>query len=290
LLGGSDVENVEVGGFGLSTGAAPTTQTITLDGSFRPDGLLFLSTQSTSASGSSQNDAHIGLGFSDFTKDYYLSATSDNGQTSGAVANCVLGEDSCIVRQAGDSQSIEGLANVRESASDGFVIDITNSFSSAYATLFIAIKGPSFHVGETAFRTTTGSIVESGLGFAPKALIAMNNNSDVLGPRSDFIFSVGMGIGSGEESCLVATSDTGSDPTDTASRAYSSQFLADADFNNNVDGLIGIQSMDSDGFTLDQPTKDSTNPVIIPYFAIGPKAETPGNPYFYYLQQQLLAG
>lgn len=268
-LGGSDVEQVEVGTFQVNSGVTGT-QDIILSGAFKPDGLIFV-TAHASVLDSDFDDVHLSTGFSDFTSQYCMSATSEDGKTSTSNCNRVLSNTSVIIRQAKDSQTIEGEANVDSALSNGFRINITNSFTSSDQVIYIAIKGPKIKVSDFPMSTVVGAFSETGVGFQPTGLFSMTSEQVSFGGRSDFIQTMGFCTSSSARSCSANTSQNNQTTSDASSRARTDRYIIGVDFNNNVRSVLDFTSFDADGFTLQQESNTAATAEIIMYMAFGPK-------------------
>lgn len=144
--------------------------------------------------------------------------------------------------------------------SDGFTLNWTTAHSTARTVIAVALGGLQAKAGAWNQRSGTGSQAVTGVGFQSAALLAMG-----WGLVADTNIAVDMGHSFGfataasEEGCMWAGSDDAADPT-----ACDSAISSSVTIQTRTPGTAALvaeaelTSLDSDGFTLNYTTADTT--------------------------------
>jgi hypothetical protein len=274
-LGGADITNVMTGNF--TADSTNASQSVTGVG-FQPDVVLLVATlQNTS--GASNNNNQFSLGVATANGDQW--ATSLRTQNSQATMNTTRAfhNTRCLVLQSSTTNNIFHEMTLTSMDSDGFSFNIDTQGGLAFQIAYIAIKGGQWKVGTETQKTSTGTKATTGVGFTPKGVIfasacdtqtagtadharlsfgaatsATQNTAIWTGDRDAVADSITNTIMSSSKCLVMATEGTSATPT--------------------INAEAEMDSLDSDGFTLDWTTADATARVF-GYVVFGDTAGAP---------------
>lgn len=143
--------------------------------------------------------------------------------------------------------------------SDGFTLNMGGSMGGApVAYLVLADSDGAFKVGNETQKTSTGTKATTGVGFQPGALLAAGICNATTGTQQANDYQT-FGVYDGATySCMWRGAQDGSNPTNTARRQVSSVLISHSVPLSTTNAEAVVDSFDSDGFTLDWTTADST--------------------------------
>jgi len=272
-LGGSMLTDATTGIF--AEPAATGNQDITTVG-FQPDAVILFSSMSNAVVDAFQPDSTMMIGFA-----------AGAGNPSDVVWAGGSNDLSATMRtrsyhRAGESIALfdnlvsvtNGRAEVDLWLPNGFSlnwIERTNSRGIHY----LALKGGNYLVGNLLTLTTAGTIAETGFGFSPKAALLLSHNkaqstTDSVQDHDELSIGAFSSMTDRGAQCVIdedflATSDVGT-------AVEHDEVYCNLDANMAIDGLMGVQSVDSDGFTL---VMDDPDPAasFVGYIAFGGNAQ-----------------
>jgi hypothetical protein len=142
--------------------------------------------------------------------------------------------------------------------SNGFRINKLITGRNGVNGYALVIAGGSWTVGDFTTRTDTGTIVESGLGYAPKALITVSALRAVsTSPNSTIDEQLSFGVTDGAtHHCQALVDDDGPADMEVATAIDFDKVYLNLGLGDTVDGHIDWTSFDGDGFTLTQNDAD----------------------------------
>lgn len=281
-LGGDDLENAQVGMFSKSTTTG--TQDITTVG-FQPDAVLLFGNLSTADESSLNNNTSLGIGVMNGSGEQWAMGTSgQNGQTVMNNRRFLI-TDSCYSLAAVASDSLSEKAAYSAMLSNGFRLNWLTSSASAFRVFYVALQGTNLNVdiGTITQKTSTGTESTTGVGFQPDALMlgSVNNTSSTsVVPTSRMSYGWGT---SATDMRSIWYGDTDNIGTAEANSAQIEDKIitmkTEAAGGVTTQAAAELDSLDSDGFTLDWTTADATARTI-GYLALGgaggaPPAATP---------------
>lgn len=275
-IGGADITNALSGSFVANTFTG--NQTVSGVG-FLPDIVIFFVTLQTSSAQTNNNTCYS-----------FGAATSPSAQWAASVASQhavttmntrrSFHDDACIYHPQAGADLTEAQADFVEMTSDGFTINWSDAPGQADLVGYLAIKGGQWKVGTETQKTSTGTKATTGVGFTPKGAIftsscdtnnnaitdnarmtvgsstgTSNNVSQWVGDADNTADSVANTIMSNSKCMIMATEGTSATPT--------------------IQAEATLSSFDSDGFTLDWTTADSTARTF-GYVAFGDNPATVG--------------
>lgn len=122
--------------------------------------------------------------------------------------------------------------------------------------------------GSFAARTSTGTQTITGFGFSPRALLIWTAGGTTTGSfRASYCAAAGIATGPGEEFGVGFTSRDGITPSD-ANRTNNDEVLTLVGTSGGIVLKAELQSLDSDGLTLNYLTVDGTA-YLLHYLALG---------------------
>ncbi len=128
--------------------------------------------------------------------------------------------------------------------------------------------GLSVKVGSFSQRTSTGSQSVTGVGFQPKAVLFFLTDKTADGSAANCQIGYGVATSSSNRWCFYGIAQSGLS-THSCSRRYSlSACIGAITAAGAIAAEAGLSSMDSDGFTVNWGTADSTAR-IVNYIALG---------------------
>ena len=268
-LGGADLTDAAIGTF--TEPAAIGTQDITTAG-FQPDAVVLLSAMIAADPPGTAADSTMMIGTAAGatpSNAVWAGAADDNGGTSRTLSYSRSGESIAMFKNTIDQTT--GRAQVTQWLSNGFRLDWSER-AGARRISYLALKGGYYSVGNVQTQTdTTTTIVASGFGFTPKAAmlvsdLAAANAADVV------VATDGWSLGA-----FTSTTERGAQATRDVDNLATTQVTTGVEHDeaylrpsasDTVDGLMDIQSMDTDGFTAIMDDADPTQ-AFVWYLAFG---------------------
>lgn len=123
-------------------------------------------------------------------------------------------------------------------------------------------------VGTLTQPTSTGNQAVTGIGFQPKFILFFITNQAAIGNSVNLQKGYGMAISSSARASISVFGTNGSTLTSYAERYYHTSFCISLINVSSVVSQADFVSMDSDGFTINWTTVDSTQR-IVGYIAVG---------------------
>lgn len=260
-LGGADITDVASGNFAANTSTGNQSYSSL---TFQPDVVfLFMTLQATSA-GSNNNSCY---GYGVATSSSAQWTASIGGQNNVATMNNrhSFHNNKCLFLPQAGANGIEAEASFASMDANGFTINWLDAPGAAYLVGFLAIKGGRWKVGTETQKTSTGTKATTGVGFTPKGVIFGGNcdtsaNSNSVTDNARIFF--GVSTGASNNTCLW-TGDRDNVADSIANTIMSStkcivMATEGTSASPTTDAEADIDSLDSDGFTLDWTTADAT--------------------------------
>ncbi len=279
-LGGSDLTDVKHDTFTTltSTGNRAITGT-----GFQPDCVLFFASTSLSLPDTTGNTS-LSIGMMDKDgNERSMAVISDNGDTTS---------DSGRTQDTTTPNAIHGLRLSSKTPvpadnyqvrfvsmdADGFTVDFVDAASSSTTIGYLALKGGDYHVGAETSKTSTGTKATTGVGFEVGALLifsASNVASDAVDAHNRI--ALGAASAPGTEGCIWAGDTDGLGTTEADMATSESKIIAlyDTTSPSSADAEADLDSLDSDGYTLDWTTA-SASAFEFAYLALGAVAVAAG--------------
>ncbi len=171
---------------------------------------------------------------------------------SAAACACRVGSDEAVWCE-GDLVSMD---------SDGFTINWTTVQVVALSFGYCALGGSDItnvKTGQVQGKASTGTQAVTGVGFQPDLLVMMSANNATAPPDSaaDAALSVGVGTSTAQAHLSVFCDDA---VTTTATNRYqrTNSITSSLMSSGTLSREAALQSLDSDGFTLNWSTANST--------------------------------
>jgi hypothetical protein len=250
-LGGDDITDVATGT--LTEPSSTGNQDIT-SLSFQPNFVLFGSISDASGSPAAQNDSPIMVGAAASSNQRgVLNTGAANGEETMDAKSYLYGGE-CVGMFSGTLGSTNGRADLVQFLSNGFRLNWLEVSGTSHIVAFVAIKGGRFRMGGITIPTTSSTqIAVSGLGFSPKATLLLSHGKaqdtqDTV--TADDRYIVGAFTGTSERGCQSAFDEDAQASSDIEMMVEHDQCLARLLTGASVEGLVDVQSIDSDGFTL----------------------------------------
>jgi len=265
-VGGITNFEAELFDFAINSGVTGTQDIDASEGCNMVDPLFvqLMGAQSTDVSGTITDDAHMNLGFTDFTNQFAMANVSNNGPSGNTQGNRRTRAATLItMRTNAASITGEALVTIPNTLPVGFQLNITNDFTSAYRVVGLAIKGVEIHVGSYAAASSISTINVTSPGFeATLAFFASIATTAVGGAADDFLISLGGASSSTARGTISSVSQDGVDPSDTSDRRSSTKMMQQVDSDNLIVGEQDYLQSTDDGFDISQtdgsPTADLT--------------------------------
>jgi hypothetical protein len=257
-IGGSDLTHVATG-----ADTAPTTATAkaTTGLGFQPDCVLLCGVRTTSESVLQAATTNVALGV--MTADSQACHVTRHRDGS-ALADIISMQqtDKCLTYLVDNTDGVAEQAERQSLDSDGFTLNWTTVSGSAMYFYWIALKGPQFKVVSHTQNTSTGTKQTTGVGFQPSGLLfgSFKQPADTSVVIADpGTWTLGAASGSSARSAIWLGDLNDATNTDTDSALTRSAVLqARAPGTATVVAEADLQSLDSDGFTLNWTTADAT--------------------------------
>lgn len=148
--------------------------------------------------------------------------------------------------------------------SDGYTLDWSTVAGTSRRVTVVCLGGSAqFAVGtETAKITTTGTKATTGVGFQPSAMLAVSQCAAASASiQSTYRYTIGAATSSTERGTVWVGNEDGQTSADASRRNVTTHMLTQYTENQTTptaDAEADLDSFDSDGFTLDWTTVDST--------------------------------
>ncbi|MFQ6069308.1 MAG: hypothetical protein ACE5LC_02155 [Candidatus Aminicenantales bacterium] len=265
-LGGDALTNVKVGGF-----IYPTTTSYSETGlGFQPEVVLFMGVESATAFGNTTRGGHgFGVAISSTNRHSDAHRWRD-GKVGASSGSSGLDTNYALVF-ADDTTTPEMALDLVSMDSDGFTLTKDVGGTKQAAVIYLALRGISVARGTLTQPTTTGNQSITGLGFRPAVVLFDGGDKATAdGFEQDAEMVAG-----------IAASSTKRASFWIGSVSYSSPYPSDTDLSTTsvirsltpgtptLDAAADFVSWDSDGFTIDWTTVDSTQRKI-GWVALGP--------------------
>lgn len=275
LLAGLD--NVKVGTFtlGASTGSQSFTPL-----SFAPDVMIFFGVSGVAA-GTIAAHARFSYGWSTVTANRAFAVNSRDGQTD-TQTDGIISDDYAWVALAATTGAVSDGFTVTSFNADGWTL---NKSVGANTPLigYIALKGCSAAIIDSAFRSDTSNITVTGASFTPKAVLSMFRTTATASEEDTSTTHMDGGFGWGTSSSNRYAAWLGEEdaqPTNDPKPAQSTSLLAltfDLPVGSTSQGSVDVVSLDSGGATLDQVVA-GVNLTYLPLLFLGDAATAAADP------------
>lgn len=234
---------------------------------FQPSTLIFTSVSNISTpSSATHNDTNNGFSFG-FTDGTSGGAATTFAEGSAGVSNTLKfwSRSRCITTLE-STPDVDYSAAISSLDEDGFTLNWVDVGSAGYV-FYLALAGVDAKVGYFALNTSTGSQSISGVGFKPGAVLFAANNVDThLASEDDGAIFAGMAtaddqytIGGTDEDAVTTMNTDHHSRDDYSIRMFTTD--------NNESEAFSLESMDSDGFTINLSAVLESSPSQVNYMA-----------------------
>lgn len=272
-LGGSDLTDARVGSFNEPGATGNQSQS---EFGFQPDIVCFIHAQEATTVNTPAAGGGLGIGWAKSSSNRWVwngfsehtGATSADTQTNCQAAEVIN------MQSATSGLAVTGRAEFVSMDSGGFTINWLERASTRQC-FYLAIRAPnaSFIGDFTTSVTLDADIVESGFGFTPNAVLCVSACKVASTPNTgvaDNELSIGAFTSTSNRVAFGHTDDdaAGTMIVGTAIRfdaCYVACTQVDA---TAIEALVDVQSIDSDGFTLNQDDADAVA-AFVGYVAFG---------------------
>lgn len=268
-LGGTDIANVQVGGFNQAGLTAPISQTVTTG--FQPDFVMFLAPERGAVVNTNGTLAAFNMGMMTETGQVSLGWGARDAQTANASVGHGQRTTHALMPMRRNLQDSSFTFTQWETT--GFTINWDDAPGGTQEVFYLAIKGGNHRVGSFAKRSGTGSDPVTGVGFLPSGLMLMSyNHTAGAGATTTNAakFSMGAGTDTTNEGSIwvqhvynAATANTDANRSMVTGKIIRMSTSA-ATTNDEAD----LSSLDADGFTLGWTTSTTTAKELL-YWAAG---------------------
>lgn len=296
--GGDDITNATTSSFTLTTGTG--AQSVTGLG-FRPDVLLYMGANTTTAATAFDGNTTQGrfsLGWTTAatsTEQGVIAFTGEHNQTSGDTAMSQrTGTSTILYLAVGNPPAADGYFNTQSLDSDGFTIRKIDAVTANTPVFYMAIKGGQWKGGNDTQKNGTGVQSTTGFGFKPEGVSLMswglvagtaNTNSAVISFGSAG-WATTSGVSATTSTGAIAFADIDGDTTpdpdvgtwSTSTPTTIVGLTPVAGASPTISSRARVESFDSDGFTLNWTTADTTLRQFL-YLAVGSNPNLSGNVY-----------
>jgi hypothetical protein len=276
-LGGDDLTNTAIGSVNTAagTGLEPYTGV-----GFQPECLLFISaltaTLNTPAGG---GEMLISAAVSDTQQALWYGDSTAGQATMTNIGYCR--GDEMFINTASGASTIR--ATFVSMDADGFTLTFPE-IATAVPIFYLALRGGRYAVGELFTQTDTTPFSETGLSIGvPVAAMFVSagkveDTTDT--PSAHDRWSVGAATSSSEQVAMGTWEENGTADAENATAIEHDAVYINIATTDVVQGLMSLQSMDSDGFTCVMDDADSGN-AFVWYLAVGsePSAGGSGNAF-----------
>jgi hypothetical protein len=285
-LGGDDLTNATTGSATEATSTGDESYTGT---GFQPDCLMFIGCN-TLTTNSPQANAELSIGAAVATGDAFVwvGESADN-QAANTVTGgyCRFGELWANTTTA--SSLVAGRASLVSMDADGFTLNFAER-SSTNPIYYLALKGGRYAVGSVATATDSTPFSETGVGVGTPAAVLfvsagkLEDASDT--PSAHNRLSFGAASSASDQAVIGFFDENGTADTECSTAMEHDAVYVSLATTDAVQGLMSLQSMDSDGFTMVMDDPDSGN-AFVGYIAFGSE-EVATTPYLLPLTLPLL--
>jgi hypothetical protein len=266
-LGGADITDVATGMISLTSSGDMDHTAV----GFQPNFVLLGANDHTAMPGNTIH-SFLMLGMVDAALNQaVLSVGGDDGAaTADTRSYCRAGECIAFLDTA---NAVTLRRNVSAMLSNGFrTSSILHSGSFSQDVFYLALRGGSYRVDNLTTSVTNGAtIAETGFGFQPRAALLLshgNAESAAATVQSHDQSIVGAFTSTTERGCQGALDEDAVGLMECTAFVEHDQCLAQLTTSSTVVGLVDVQSIDSDGFTLVMDS--AANPAyFVPYVAFG---------------------
>jgi hypothetical protein len=274
-LGGSDLTNAAVVQFQVPT--TPGSFDITTVG-FQPDALLLLTCALGTAPAAVSADNFLSLGVATAAGDQGNLAIFDlDAQGTSIAAKYGYGAE--VLAGSNTIGAMGARMSFTSMLSTGFRCNVLETLGNTYYIWALALQGGSYAVGNLVTSTTlNATIAESGLGFAPTGGLllshaAAQNTQDVSVAQANV--SLGAFTSPTNRACQSIVSMNAANSAQCASSVREDACLQMLNSHTVSAGVVDVQTMDADGFTLIMDVADVTTTKYVTYLAFGTPAGFP---------------
>ena len=270
-LGGSSLTNVVTGTFTES--GAIGNQDVTTVG-FQPDAVVLFSAMIGADPPGSALDSDMMVGFAAGSGNPNDVVWAGGGEDSPGTVQTISyhrATESLALFNAGVTAT-DGRAEVDAWLSNGFSLEWA-ARAGARRIHYLALKGGSYVVGDLLTLTSSGTIAESGFGFSPKASLFLSHNkaqSTAGAVQAHDELSVGAFSSTADRGAQCVVDVDAANPSNVGTAVEHDEVYCNLSTAATpaIEGLMGIQTVDSDGFTL---FMDDSDPVasFVGYIAFG---------------------
>lgn len=282
FLGGGALTNAATGQF--SEPGATGDQNVVVTGSFQPEAVFLMSAMIAADAPANDVDSSLMFGFaagSGNPTDVVWSGGSDDAAlTSETMEYTRTGESVALyvadIPVTPAAASVDGRAEIDAWNTDGFSLNWNEVTAGAREIHYLALDGVSVVAGDFTTSTTLNTdIVESGFGFSPSGALfvsAAKAQDAVDTPRNiEDEWSMGA-FASLTEGVQGVRDDDAASSAVVGTILQHDEVYAHTTTGDVVEGLVGLQSIDSGGFTLNQDDADPSASYV-GYIAFGGPAE-----------------
>lgn len=245
---------------------------------FQPKAVMFFGTIEDTTEGAIAG-AKLSVGCATDTSEQWAFSAVSRDNLATSVAKEYITTSKCITRihSAGGIDSVTLGAELVSLDSDGFTIDITTAL--ACRMIYVAFAGSlDFHAGTVAQPTTTSTVAESGVGHEPQCVMFAGVGGSSLDTiLADCFPVIGWSDSSLTEGFACASVDDNAG-TSSSFRDSGAGFCVERMSPGSPATVVtqaSMNSLDSDGFTLNWTLVDATAS-IIGYLSIGDTDEGGG--------------
>lgn len=263
-LGGTDLTNVAIKE--ITTPAGTGNQAYTGVG-FQPDCIIGMSPAINAAPPGSAQFGTWGMGWGKSSSVRGSVGHSGDVSASAIIQSSFQTATLMTVPSVGSVGAILNAFDLVSMDADGFTVNWSTVGGTRYFWM-LCLKGGSYAIGTVTQPTSTGNQAISGLGFQPTGLILAGNHRISAGVSEPWSTSIGFA------SATTARGSIWAGNTNAATDTADSALIRTKVYTNYTDGTptknaeADLQSFDSDGFTLNWSTVDSTQRLLL-YLAFG---------------------
>ncbi|MEE8115412.1 MAG: hypothetical protein V3T23_13795 [Nitrososphaerales archaeon] len=222
---------------------------------FQPGCILFGSTKGTTEAQEDASDGSVCIGAatgSGVTDQWTIGCFGNDSVSSAGQASYGFGgEVICsFTGNNGPQQRISFTSN----DADGFTVNVIEKPTTGRTIWWLALAGGEYFVSDRVSTDTN----TTGVGFQPEAVLFAGFGkieSVVNDDSADINMSLGAATSATERTSQAFSIDRSADPSEVWTAIEFDQCLLSGDLADNIDGLMDLVSMDSDGFTtvMDNP-------------------------------------
>ena len=278
-LGGSDLTDARVGSYNEPGATGNQSQS---GFGFQPDIVCFIHAQESTAVNTPSAGGGLGMGWAKSSTNRWVwnGFSEHTGATSADTQTNCQAVEVINMQSSTAGLAVTGRAEFVSMDSGGFTINWLERISTRQC-FYLAIRAPgcSFIGDFVTSVTLDADIVESGFGFQPNAVLCVSACKVATASNAaaaDNELSIGAFTSTSNRLAFGHTDDdaAGTMVCGTAvefDSVYVALTQVDA---TTVEGLVDVQSIDSDGFTLNQDDADAVA-AFVGYVAFGTPAAPP---------------